>query len=83
MKTTNTTTKATETMTRREANARSHREYALADERTAADDSRGARLARARARERDLTLSDWLRFMARRDCGLWMGETPDDEKPAP
>lgn len=50
MKTTNTTTKATETMTRREANARSHREYALADERTAADDSRGARLARARAR---------------------------------
>jgi hypothetical protein len=47
---TTTTNKATETETRRECNARSQREYALADERDAADDRRGARASRQRAR---------------------------------
>jgi hypothetical protein len=44
------TTMTTTTTTRRECNARSQREYALADERDAADDRRGARASRQRAR---------------------------------
>ena len=33
-----------------------------------------------RARELDLTISDWLRWLARRDAGLWM---PDGERLTP
>jgi hypothetical protein len=32
-----------------------------------------------RARELGLTVSEWLRTLARKDCGLWVGEERRDE----
>ncbi len=32
-----------------------------------------------RARDLGLTVSEWLRLLARKDCGLWVGEEREEQ----